>query len=63
MSQEPSIDASAGDVSPAYVRDDILKYTVPISGERKLYFYTFGDEKLELPEGAVLTQTSEAKNV
>jgi|GEM_PF-5745503 hypothetical protein len=63
MSQEQSIDAAAGQSSPADVREDIHKYTVPIEGDRKLYFYTFGDEKLELPEGAVLTEVKEAANV
>ena len=63
MSQEQSIDADAGQSSPENVREDIHKYTVPISGGRKLYFYTFGDENLELPDGAVLTSVSETTNV
>jgi hypothetical protein len=63
MSLEQSIDAAAGQSSPADVREDIHKFTVPISGNRKLYFYTFGDEQLELPEGAVITEVSEAVNV
>jgi hypothetical protein len=63
MSHELSIDAAAGLSSPADVREDMTKYIVPISNGRKLYFYTFGDEKLELPEGAVPTPMEEDANV
>ena len=63
MSQEQSIDAAAGQSSPADVREDIHKYIVPIDGGRKLYFFTFGNEQLELPEGAVLAEVSEGVHV
>jgi len=63
MSQETSAEVASGQSSPSLPREDIVKYVAPIGGGRKLYFYTFGEEKLELPEGAVLTETAEATHV
>jgi hypothetical protein len=55
-------DGAAG--SPeAPLADEMHKFVAPISGGRTLYFYTFGDEKLELPPNSIPADVSEASNV
>jgi hypothetical protein len=62
MSEDQSKEAGKP-ASHEVVREKLNKYVAAISDNRKIYFYTFGTEKLELPVDAVLTESSESAHV